>query len=150
MRDDKVTETRFSEIKLRAVIKIGELSRELETARPNKGHGVAIDGKTKKQALSEAGIPVRTAHNYEELAGPRLVVFACTHFNALRCRWAVLVISTGMQSPDQQNDDELLERAKRLAGQFSDPRIVPILSALLIADAIRRAGRITEVIAENG
>jgi hypothetical protein len=50
-----------------------------------------------------------------------------------------------MPSPDQQNDDELLERAKRLAGQFSDPRIVPILSALLIADAIRRGGgRITE------
>jgi hypothetical protein len=55
-----------------------------------------------------------------------------------------------MPSPDQQNDDELLERAKRLVGQFSDPRIVPILSALLIADAIRRGGgRITEAITTN-
>src|SRR5260221_11851130 len=53
-----------------------------------------------------------------------------------------------MPNPTQQTDDELLERAKRLAGQFSDPRIVTILSALLIADSIHRGiGRITEVIA---
>jgi len=32
-----------------------------------------------------------------------------------------LVVSTDMPSPEQQADDELLERAKRLAGQFSDP-----------------------------
>jgi hypothetical protein len=55
-----------------------------------------------------------------------------------------------MPSPEQQVDDELLERAKRLAGQFSDPRLVTLLSALLIADAIHRGiGRITEVIAEK-
>ena len=55
-----------------------------------------------------------------------------------------------MASPEQQADDELLERAKRLAGQFSDPRIVTLLSALLIADAIHRGiGRITEVMAEK-
>ena len=53
-----------------------------------------------------------------------------------------------MPNPTQQTDDELLERAKRLAGQFSDPRIVTILSALLIADSIHRGiGRIPEVIA---
>jgi hypothetical protein len=53
-----------------------------------------------------------------------------------------------MQNPTQQTDDELLERAKRLAGQFSDPRIVTIVSALLVADAIHRGiGRITGVIA---
>ena len=46
-----------------------------------------------------------------------------------------LVVSTDMPSPEQQADDELLERAKRLAGQFSDPRLVTLLSALLIADA---------------
>jgi hypothetical protein len=55
-----------------------------------------------------------------------------------------------MPSPEQQADDELLERAKRLAGQFSDPRIVPLLSALLIADAIQRGiGRITEAMSEE-
>jgi hypothetical protein len=43
-----------------------------------------------------------------------------------------------MPGPEQQADDELLERAKRLAGQFSDPRIVTLLSALVIADAIHR------------
>jgi hypothetical protein len=43
-----------------------------------------------------------------------------------------------MPNPTQHADDELLERAKHLAGQFTDPRIVTILSALLIADAINR------------
>jgi len=61
-----------------------------------------------------------------------------------------LVGSADMPSPEQQADDELLERAKRLAGQFSDPRLVTLLSALLIADAIHRGiGRITEVITEK-
>jgi hypothetical protein len=55
-----------------------------------------------------------------------------------------LVSSADMPNPTQQTDDELLERAKRLAGQFSDPRIVTIV----FADAIHRGiGRITEVIA---
>jgi hypothetical protein len=55
-----------------------------------------------------------------------------------------------MPSPDQLADDELLERAKRLAGQFTDPRIVTLLSALVIADAIHRGiGRITEVMSEG-
>jgi hypothetical protein len=63
---------------------------------------------------------------------------------------ASLVTSADMPSPEQQTDDELLERAKRLAGQFSDPRIVTLLSALLIADAIHRGiGRITEVMSEE-
>jgi hypothetical protein len=43
-----------------------------------------------------------------------------------------------MPNPTQHADDELLERAKHLAGQFTDPRIVTILSALLIADAMNR------------
>ena len=43
-----------------------------------------------------------------------------------------------MPNPTQHADDELLERAKHLTGQFTDPRIVTILSALLIADAINR------------
>jgi hypothetical protein len=61
-----------------------------------------------------------------------------------------LVVSTDMPSPEQQADDELLERAKRLAGQFSDPRLVTLLSALLIADAIHRGiGRITEVMSDR-
>jgi len=55
-----------------------------------------------------------------------------------------------MPNPTQQTDDELLERAKRLAGQFTDPRIVTLLSALVVADAIHRGiGRITEVMAEG-
>ncbi len=55
-----------------------------------------------------------------------------------------------MPSPDQLADDELLERAKRLAGQFTDPRIVTLLSALVVADAIHRGiGRITEVMTEG-
>jgi hypothetical protein len=61
-----------------------------------------------------------------------------------------LVGSADLPNTEQQADDELLERAKRLAGQFSDPRIVTLLSALLIADAIHRGiGRITEVMSEE-
>ena len=37
IRDDRATETKFSEIKLRAVVKIGELSRELEKAESHGG-----------------------------------------------------------------------------------------------------------------
>ena len=63
---------------------------------------------------------------------------------------ASLVVSTDMPSPEQQADDELLERAKRLAGQFSDPRLATLLSALLIADAIHRGiGRSTEAITSH-
>jgi hypothetical protein len=55
-----------------------------------------------------------------------------------------LVVSTDKPSPEQQADDELLERAKRLAGQFTDPRLVTLLSALMIAEAIRfGSGRMT-------
>jgi hypothetical protein len=42
-----------------------------------------------------------------------------------------------MPNPNQQTDNELLERAKRLAGEISDPKVVTILSALLIAEARR-------------
>jgi hypothetical protein len=69
IRDDKPTETRFAEIKLRAVIKIGELSRELETIQ---GQHVPIDGqKSKAEQLREVGISHATAQRYEQLAGPR-------------------------------------------------------------------------------
>jgi hypothetical protein len=55
-----------------------------------------------------------------------------------------LVIWTDMPNPNQQTDDELLERAKRLAGQISDPKVATIVSALLIAEAIRfGSGRLT-------
>jgi hypothetical protein len=57
---------------LRAVRKIGELSRELEKAEPAKGHGAGLsnDGKTKQQKLADAGISTTSAHRYEKLAGP--------------------------------------------------------------------------------
>jgi hypothetical protein len=58
-----------SEIHQRACQRIGQLSAELEKARPNKGHGVLTGEKTKAQALLEAGISVPTAHRYEQLVG---------------------------------------------------------------------------------
>jgi hypothetical protein len=77
-RDDRDLEVWVREIHLRACVRIGELSRELERAEP----GGAIDGKrggskippvgiSKTQALADAGIPTSTAHRYEELAGGR-------------------------------------------------------------------------------
>jgi hypothetical protein len=61
------------EIYLRACIRIGELSRELEKAPPAKGHGAGIPagGKTKAEALADAGISTSAAQRYEELAGGR-------------------------------------------------------------------------------
>jgi len=69
--DNPEAERQFAEVKLRACIRIGELSRELEKAKPNKGHGV-LNGEntiTKEKQLTEAGISVPTAHRYEELTG---------------------------------------------------------------------------------
>jgi hypothetical protein len=72
IRDDKKSETELSEIKLRAVIRIGELSRELEKAEQAFGGRHPNDGKpTKADQLKTAGISKSSAHRYEELAGPK-------------------------------------------------------------------------------
>jgi hypothetical protein len=62
----------MSEIRLRAVIRIGELSRELEKAE----HGGAGGGSkfpplgtSTEQALAEAGLSTSTANRYEQLVG---------------------------------------------------------------------------------
>jgi hypothetical protein len=65
-------ERQFAEIKLRAVIKIGKLSRELERAKAGRRPANSSDRSeelTKEQALAQAGIPVSTAHDYEQLTG---------------------------------------------------------------------------------
>jgi hypothetical protein len=75
---------------------------------------------------------------------PSVEGLACANSNVLLRGSASLVISTCMPNPNQQTDDELLERAKRLAGQISDPKVVTIVSALLIAEAILfGSGRLT-------
>jgi hypothetical protein len=56
---------------LRAIRKIGELSRELDKAKPGPKDNGDRSPKTKAAALKQAGIPVRTANDYEKLAGPR-------------------------------------------------------------------------------
>jgi hypothetical protein len=84
----KVTATRHS----CACQRIGEISRDLEKAQYNKGHGTVVpsdgkykaekigghgkfkvptDGKLKSEVLAEAGISTSTAQRYEELAGPK-------------------------------------------------------------------------------
>ena len=60
----------MGEIRLRAITQIGKISRKLEKAKPNKGHGVLAGEKTKEQQLTDAGISVPTANRYEELAAP--------------------------------------------------------------------------------
>jgi hypothetical protein len=64
---------RFAEIHLRAIRRIGELSRELEKAEPGGvGGGSKIPpmGSSKSETLAAAGISTSTAHRYEQLAGP--------------------------------------------------------------------------------
>jgi hypothetical protein len=76
-RDDKEMERWVKEIHLRACIRIGELSRELETAQGAGGGGAPgarstssarpEEVPTKTAALAEAGISTSTAHEYEQL-----------------------------------------------------------------------------------
>jgi len=63
----------MTEIRRRAEIRIGELSRELEKAERGDGPAgtFALPGgrKSKTQALADAGISTSTAHEYEQLTG---------------------------------------------------------------------------------
>ena len=73
-RDDRDLEVWVREIHLRACVRIGELSRELERAEPGGAGGGSkfpSVGISKAQALADAGISTSTAHRYEELAGGR-------------------------------------------------------------------------------
>jgi hypothetical protein len=71
-RDDYEVAAWMSEIRLRAMTRIGELSRELEKAKPDKGHGAGLPttGKTKEEQLEAAGISTSAAQRYEKLAAP--------------------------------------------------------------------------------
>jgi hypothetical protein len=58
--------------RLRACIKIGEISRELEKSPQASGGRHDNDvAPTKTEALEQAGINLRTAERYEELTGGR-------------------------------------------------------------------------------
>jgi hypothetical protein len=69
--DDKQLEVWLSEIKLRARIRIGELSMELDKSRGGSNPKATLpDGrKSKSEALRDAGIPTSTANDYEQLSG---------------------------------------------------------------------------------
>jgi hypothetical protein len=66
VRDDAESQRRFAEIRLRACVRIGELSRELETAQGLRPNGRT---KSKEDTLQEAGLAKSTALDYEQLAG---------------------------------------------------------------------------------
>ena len=75
-RDDRELEVWVREIHLRACVRIGELSRDLDqaqTVRHADGARVRLPagGKSKAEALADAGISTSTAQRYEELAGGR-------------------------------------------------------------------------------
>jgi len=64
-------ETWAAEIKLRAQRRIGEISRELEKARPAGGKGNVVlpqCGSTKTAALQAAGLTPQAAHRCEQIA----------------------------------------------------------------------------------
>jgi N6-adenosine-specific RNA methylase IME4 len=69
-RADNALETWAAEIKLRAIRRIGELSRELEKSQPRENNGrLATSGKTAKaKILKEAGLSTSTAHRCEQIA----------------------------------------------------------------------------------
>jgi hypothetical protein len=73
-RDDRDLEVWVREIHLRACVRIGELSRELDRAEHGGlGGGSKIPplGTSKAKALADAGIATSTAQRYEALAGGR-------------------------------------------------------------------------------
>jgi hypothetical protein len=80
-RDDRDLEVWVREIHLRACVRIGELSRDIEAAERRRGeHGrlLPTDGNqvTKAQALAEAGLSTTAAARYEEVAGVSATVAA--------------------------------------------------------------------------
>jgi hypothetical protein len=80
-RDDRDLEVWVREIHLRACVRIGELSRDIEGVERRRGeHGrlLPTDGNqvTKAQALAEAGLSTTAAARYEELAGVSATVAA--------------------------------------------------------------------------
>ena len=60
----------MSGIGLRAIARIGKLSKELEKAEYTKGHGTVVPtgGKYKADQLAAAGLSTTTANRYEQLA----------------------------------------------------------------------------------
>jgi hypothetical protein len=72
IRDDKESQRAFAEVRLRACIRIGEISRDLEVSEQSKGGRHPKDrNPTKTEQLAEAGIPISTANDYEQLTGGR-------------------------------------------------------------------------------
>jgi N6-adenosine-specific RNA methylase IME4 len=69
-RHDPDLEMWMGEIKVRAVARIGQLSRELDTSKggSNPLATLPIDGKSKSAVLAEAGISTSAAGRYEEAA----------------------------------------------------------------------------------
>jgi hypothetical protein len=61
----------MSQIRLRAIAQIGKISRELEKAPQSKGgRHDSSDAPTKTNQIEAAGLSIRTAERYEELAAP--------------------------------------------------------------------------------
>jgi hypothetical protein len=69
IRDDRRLEIDVAELYSDCVIRIGQLSRELEKAKGNQHQVHRPDGRTKQKALSDAGIGKSLAAEAEELAG---------------------------------------------------------------------------------
>jgi hypothetical protein len=68
-RDDQQLDIWMSEIRLRAVIRIEEVSRGLEKSRGGSSPEATLPagGESKEQQLSEAGLSTSTANRYEEV-----------------------------------------------------------------------------------
>jgi hypothetical protein len=71
-RDDQLLDIWMREMRLRAVIRIGEISRQLEKAKPGPKSGDTYAAQlTKERTLEQVGISLRTAERYEELSSLR-------------------------------------------------------------------------------
>jgi hypothetical protein len=136
VRDNSEAERQFAEIRLRASIRIGELSRDLETAQGLR----ANDGtKSKEQILDDAGLAKRTAYNYEQLTGGRekqaqkVANNAAEHYFAERKETKEIPTMGGLATAIE---DALIEalgapvKKKRLPKEETDHRFIRFIAPI--------------------
>jgi hypothetical protein len=115
IRDDKESQRQFGEIRLRACVRIGEISRELDKAEFKPGKGACLPtggktGKTKEQQLKQAGISTSTASRYEELVGETVEIGMQAAQNAQEGN--PLSVGSPPLSPEERRKQQLEEIAR--------------------------------------
>ena len=137
---DHEMETWAAEIRVRAMRRIGEISKDLAAAKPAGGRGKVVlptSGRTKAETLADAGLTVQEANRCEHLAAiparkfERLVEERKAEGRAVSARELVSKVKAGIR---RQQTDERLQSAKDSAGavwKMTDDQSVVACHALI-------------------